>query len=161
MEKQLFFLENYDKSGIIRILRIILGIICLVLAGVWIYFTLANSGSQNSVWLTIIFLIFFGTYQVLAGSGKTIRFIEIENEKITIKQNSFLPKTEIIASELKGIVIFPLSISFTKSDGSALKLRFGVSYPEIIVPVKEALSEFATLHNITLESKDEISEEAK
>jgi len=155
MENKYFLLEARDNSRIVYIFHLILGIICILIAIFWIVFNLSSLKTENTFWITIIFLIIFGLYEILAGLGKTLKFIEILPGSIIIKQHSVLPKIEIQASDIEKIEIFPLSIVFSLKNRGRNILRFGISYPEIIIPAKEAVTEFAEINSISVEIKDE------
>jgi hypothetical protein len=103
----------------------------------------------------MVFLVGFGSYQIAAGFGKIKKFIGIEADRIILKQNSFLPKIDIIPSDIEKIEIFPLSIVFWMTKKKKMILRFGLNYTEIINPVKDAVTEFAGLNGIVIEEKKE------
>jgi hypothetical protein len=155
MEKKYFFLESKENPRAMKIIQIVFGIICIVLAIVWIFYNFKSLRNDSTLWITIIFLTGFGSYQVLAGLGKTDRYIETCPEKIVLKQNSFLPKIEIKACDLDVIEIFPLSILFRFKNKKKLIFRFGLSNTDIINPVKDEVVDFAELNSIHIEEKKE------
>jgi hypothetical protein len=104
------------------------------------------------LWITVLFLAGFGVYQIWAGAGRAKRFIEVGNEKIVLRKSSLLPREEISASEIKKIEVFPLNLIFYLHNGRKRVLRFGTTYADIIDPVKDAVEQFADLHNISLET---------
>jgi hypothetical protein len=104
------------------------------------------------LWITVVFLTGFGVYQIYAGAGRAKRFIEVDSEKIVLRKNSFLPRKEMAASEIKKIEIFPLNLIFYFHNGGKTVLRFGTAFTDIIDPVKVAVEQFAGFHNISLES---------
>jgi hypothetical protein len=155
MEKKLFFLEQRESTKITKIFQIILGVLCIVIAVYWIVFNIQAIKSDNKLWITIAFLVLFGIYQLLAGTGKTKKYISTEPEKIILKQNSVLPSAELKPADIEKIEIFPLSVSFRMKNRGSIRFRFGLSCPEIIEPVKNEIVGFAELNNIPLEMKDE------
>ncbi|MCX6335158.1 MAG: hypothetical protein NT092_12810 [Bacteroidia bacterium] len=157
MEKKHFPLEARENSKFTRIFQIIFGILCIGIALYWAIFQYSLLNADSTLWITIVFLVSFGAYQIAAGFGKIKKFIEIEGDRIILKQNSFLPKIDIKPSDLEKIEIFPLSICFLMGKKKKMILRFGLSYTEIINPVKDAVTDFATLNGIaTEEMKEEI-----
>jgi len=156
MEKKHFPLEAKDNSKFTRIFQIIFGILCIAIALYWAIFQFKSLEADPTMWITMIFLVGFGSYQVAAGFGKIKKFIDIEAERITLKQNSFLPKIDILPSDLQRIEIFPLSICFCMTKNKKMILRFGLSFTEIINPVKDAVTEFAGLNGIPIEEKKEV-----
>ena len=155
MEKKLFFLEPGESTKFTKAFQIILGILCVIIAIYWVIFNLQSIKTDSALWITIIFLILFGVYQLLAGTGRTRKYISTEPQQIVLKQNSVLPPVKLIPPDLEKIELFPLSIAFVTKKSSRIRFRFGLSYPEIIEPVKNEIVEFAELNNIQLEIKDE------
>ncbi|MCU0474433.1 MAG: hypothetical protein MUC93_13905 [Bacteroidales bacterium] len=155
MEKRVFLLEPKENSRIVNILQIIFGIICIIISIYWIIFNIRSLSYDPTHWITIAFLVSFGTYQILAGSGKTLKYIETGSERIVLKQNSLLPRINIGFSDLERIEFFPLNINFYLKNSRKITLRFGTTYTEIIGPVEEAVIEFAEFNKIPFEVKRE------
>lgn len=155
MEKKVFLLEAKDNPKVVKILQIIFGIVCIIISIYWMIFNIRSLNSETTQWITIIFLVSFGIYQILAGSGKTLRYIETESYRIVLKQNSFLPRINIRSSDIDRIEFFPLNINFHLKNSRKITLRFGTSFTEIIGPVEEAVIEFAELNKIPFEVKGE------
>lgn len=155
MERKIFSLEPNISSRIVNIIQIIFGIFCVGIAIFWIIYNVRSQNASGTLWITTLFLTGFGVYQVMAGTGKTAKYIEISEEKIVLKQNSVLPRVEMIASDIEKTVIFPLSIVFFLKSKRKIIFRFGLSYTEIIDPVKQGINEFVTINNIPSEFKTE------
>lgn len=155
MEKKHFPLEAKENSKFMRIFQVIFGILCIAIGFYWGIFHLSSLKADPTLWITIVFLVGFGAYQIAAGFGKIKKFIEFESNKIILKQSSFLPKIELKPSDLEKIEIFPLSICFLMGKKKKMILRFGLSYTEIINPVKDAVAEFANLNSVAIEEKRE------
>ncbi len=155
MEKKHFPLEAKENSKFMRIFQVIFGILCIAIGLYWMIFHFSSLKTDPTLWITIVFLVGFGAYQIAAGFGKIKKFIELQTDKIILKQNSFLPKIELRPSDIEKIEIFPLSICFLMGKKKKMILRFGLNYTEIINPVKEAVVEFSNLNNVALEEKRE------
>ena len=155
MEKKYFLLEPKEDSRIVRIFQIVFGIFCILIALFWLVYNIRSGKSDSSLWITLIFLIGFGAYQLLAGFGKTNKYIEVGREKIVMKQNSFLPMIQLKAADIKKIDLFPLNINFLLINKKKINLMFGMTYTDLINPVKEAIIEFAEINKILLEEKRE------
>ena len=110
---------------------------------------------ENTSWITIIFLAGFGIYEIWAGLGKAVKFIETSHEKILLRKSPVLPSVEIRPDEIGKIELFPLNIVFLKKTGKKISLRLGVTYPELIETIKDEIAEFASLNNIPVEIKKE------
>jgi hypothetical protein len=155
MEIKYFSLDPKEDTRVVRIFQIVFGIFCIIIALFWMIFNIRSGKTDNSLWITIIFLVGFGAYQILAGLGKTKKYIELGPDKIVLKQNSFLPIIQLKAADIKKIEIFPLSINFLLINRKKINFMFGLSYTNIINPVKEAVIEFAEVNKISVEEKRE------
>jgi hypothetical protein len=152
MNKEYFSLGPYENSITLKIIRIMFGLVCIAIALFWLIFSFRLARADHMIWITVLFLAGFGMYQIWAGSGRAKRFIEIGNEKIVLRQNSFLPRREMAAAEIKKIEVYPLNLIFYLRKGGRTVLRFGTSFADIIDPVKETVERFAEQHNISLET---------
>jgi hypothetical protein len=155
MENKYFSLEPREDSRLIKIFQIIFGIFCVIIALFWIIFNIRSGKTGNSLWITLIFLTGFGAYQILAGMGKTRKYIEAGPDKVILKQNSFLPMIQLKAADIEKIEIFPFNINFLLTNRKKINFMFGLSYTDIINPVKEAIIEFAGVNKISVEEKRE------
>lgn len=155
MEKRHFSLEQRENSKLVRIFQIVFGILCVAIAVYWLIFNITSEKRNSNLWVTVIFLAGFGGYQVLSGLGKTSRFIETENDILILKQNSTLPGIKLKAIDIEKIEIFPLSLVFLLKSQKKIILRFGISYPDVIDPAKEGITDFAEMNSIPIENKNE------
>jgi Na+/citrate or Na+/malate symporter len=151
MENKYFLLEPKENPRAVKIFQISLGVICIAIAIFWIVFNIKSLEADRTLWATIVFLVLFGIYEILAGLGKTARYIKTGPAVIIIKQHSVLPYVELISSEIERIELYPLSIKFLLKNRKKFLFRFGFSYPEIISPVKDEIVEFARSNKIPLE----------
>ncbi len=95
MEKNYFSLELHRSNKITRIFQLIFGIICIGVALIWLILNFSTLKSNVSLWITILFLVGFGYYQIISGLGKSEKFIEISESSIRIKKNILFPSQEI------------------------------------------------------------------
>ena len=151
-----YFLGTKENNKIVNILRILLGIVCIIVAAFWIIFDLKYQRDDKTIWITIAFLSGFGIYQVLSGFGQTTRFIEIGSDFLRLKYNAILPSKLIPADDIRKIDLFPLNVIFYFNSGKKFMLRFGTTYPEMTESTINALIEFAKLHNIKIEFIEEL-----
>ncbi|NLA49948.1 MAG: hypothetical protein GX876_10870 [Bacteroidales bacterium] len=155
MKSKYVSLEPHDQPRIMKVLQIIFGAICII---VFFYYLIYGTGSTRSgikLWTAIVFLLFFGIYQIMAGLGKTKKYFIASADEIKYKQHSFLPCVKLTSVEIGRIIFHPLSIIFQLKKGSRYRFRFGISYPEVIDPVKQNVIEFAESHNISFEIADD------
>jgi hypothetical protein len=155
MEKKHFQLEAKENSKVTMIFQVIFGIFCIVIGLYWAIFHFSSLNEDPTLWITIAFLAGFGTYQIAAGLGKIKKYITFEEDRIILKKSSFLPKAEMKSTDIEKIDIFPLSICFLTKNKRKKILRFGMSFTDIINPVKDAAADFANLNNIAIEEKKE------
>ena len=155
MEKNYFSLETVENTGLTRIFQLIFGIICVGIAVFWMIFKISQMREENTSWITIIFIAGFGIYEIWAGLGKAVKFIETSYEKIRLRKSPVLPAVEIRPADIEKIELFPLNIVFLRKTGKKTSLRLGVTYPELIATIKDEIAEFAVLNNIPIEIKKE------
>ncbi len=155
MDKKYFLLGTAEDSRIIKIIRIIFGIVCLIIAVFWIYFNTTTLKTDKTLWITIIFLGLFGFYQTWAGLGRAVRFIEIGPESIRLKKNSVLPAMEIKISNIEKIDIYPLNIIFHIKSKKRILLRFGTTFHDQNEIIIDEIIEVAELNHIPLEVIEE------
>lgn len=150
MESKYLSLEPHDQPRIMKILQIIFGAICIT---VTFYYFIYGTGPVRSgikLWIAAVFLLLFGIFQIMAGLGNTKKYFIASANGINYKQHSFLPGIKIKTEEIDRITFHPLSIIFQLKKGSRYRFRFGISYPEVIDPVKQTVIEFAESNNISL-----------
>lgn len=155
MEKRYFPLGDTDERKLVRILRASFGIACIAVAAWWVNFSISSRKFDWSLWVTVLFLLGFGLYQVWAGAGKTARFIEFGAEKIRLKKSSLFPPVEWNHSDIIKIELFPLSILFFMRTGEKKLLRLGTVNYETNERIVDELIRFAGDHSIAHEVKEE------
>lgn len=155
MEINHYSLEVNKSNKLTRIFQLVFGILCAVIALVWLFMNLDTLKLNKGFLVTIIFLLGFAWFQVNSGLGKGEKFIEIGQEALKLKKNSMFPAREINASDILKIEIFPLSMIFFLRSGKKVLMRFGTTYTDMIVPVKNSIATFCTANNITMEYKNE------
>jgi hypothetical protein len=156
METKYFSLGPSDSSTVLKVIRILFGLVCIAIALFWLIFNIRSVRADRTLWITVLFLSGFGFYQIWAGLGRTSRFIQIGRDKIILKKNSLLPVKEMASSEIKKIEIFPLNLIFHFHRGGKTVLRFGTTFTDNIDPIKNRIEEFSAVNNIAIE---EITEE--
>jgi hypothetical protein len=151
MEQRYFSLEIRDDNRLTRIFRIVFGLFCIGISLFWVVYNFVSVKEDGTQWITIVFLIAFGAYQVYAGSGFATRFIEFNPGNIRLKKNSIEPIIILPAVSIEKIELFPLKVVFHITSGKKTLVRFGVSEPEKISHIKDAIVEFAENNQLTLE----------
>lgn len=155
MEKKYYPLSSVENSKLVKIIQIVFGILCFAVAVYWIYFNLRSLKTDSTLWITIIFLIGFGFYQIWAGLGKATRFIEISTDKIRLKKTVLLPFTDFTKEEIEKIEIFPFNLNFYLKSGKKSNLRLSSSFYETNAAIKDGIMEFAEANSIGYEVKEE------
>jgi hypothetical protein len=150
MEKKYFSLEIREDNQLTKIARIIFGFICCAIAAFWVIFKFVAIQADNTQWITLAFLVFFGAFQVLAGLGLATRFIELNSGKIKLKQYSFLPASELSSELINRIELFPLKVLFYIRNRKKVLLRFGISDPHKVELIKAEIIKFADSNKISL-----------
>jgi hypothetical protein len=155
MEKKYFSLEIGDDNRLTKLFRIIFGLLCCAIAIFWVIFNFTSIKADGKQWITVAFLIAFGAFQIYAGFGLAIKYIELNNNKIRLRKNSVLPAIDMPDDQIEKIELFPLKVHFIIRPGRKILLRFGISDPEKIESIKEEIVRFADANNLILEIKTE------
>jgi hypothetical protein len=155
MENKYFPLGNSENNGIVRIIRIVFGIVCIAVAGFWLGINIRSLKTTGTLWITILFLCGFGIYQILSGLGKTTTFIELGSDCIRLKKNGLSAPSVMNVSEIEKIEIFPMNVIFILKSGKRIMLRFGAVYQDINEDIKDEILTFADINNVPLEFKVE------
>jgi len=155
MENNHYSLEVNKSNRVTRIFQLIFGIICAVLAFIWLIMNIKTLTTNGSLVITIIFLLGFAYYLVNSGLGKGDKYIEIGRDSLKFKKYSVLPATEIKAGDIQKIEIYPLNIIFILKSGKKEVLRFGTFFTGVIEPVKTGVETFCEINGIPLEAISE------
>jgi len=155
MEIKYFSLGQDDSNKLVKIFRIIFGLVCFAVAIFWISFNLKTIKSDGTVWITITFLFGFGFFQIWSGLGKATRFIEIGSGIIRLKKNAILPPVKIEVSEISSVDFYPLNVVFILKSGKKNLLRFGTTYYEINERIIDELLSFCESNKIPFEVIEE------
>jgi hypothetical protein len=150
-----FTLGNADDNKIVKISRIIFGIACIIMAAYWVSYNMKVAKTDGTVWITIVFLLAFGAFQIWSGAGKATRFIITGNDFIKLKKNSVLPAVQIMASEIEKLEFNPLSVLFLLEGSRKILLRFGTVHYETNEKIVDSLIDFAESNNIPFEIKED------
>lgn len=155
MGKKYFPLSSVENNSVVKIIQIVFGLACLVVAIYWLIFNVRSLKADRTLWITIIFLSGFGFYQVWAGLGKATRFIEISSDKIRLKKTILLPPIELAVEDIQKIEIFPFNLVFLLKLNKRFLLRFSTTYIETNEKVKDEILRFAELNSINIEFVEE------
>mgnify|MGYP000878156005 FL=1 len=156
MEKKFFSLEIHKENIITKIFRFILGFFCIGIAFYWLIRNLKTTSTGWSIWIVILFLICFGVYMVATAFGYGYTYIELTEEKIKVKNNSFLPAREIKSSDIEKITIYPLKFVIKLKNSGNITTRLGILEIEKNDTIKEELLQFADMNHILSEYQKEL-----
>jgi hypothetical protein len=155
MERDYFSLEVNKGNKLTRIFQLVFGIICAVIALVWLILNINSVKTNGALVITVVFLLGFAYYQVNSGLGHGEKFFEISRTALKLKKNSIFHAQELRASDIEKTEIFPLNVVFFLRSGKTVFLRFGTTYTEIINPVRKSIKTFCEENKIPLEFKNE------
>jgi hypothetical protein len=144
-----------ESSRFIGLIRILFGITCIIVAFYWLMIQTKASERGYSVWLTVVFLFFFGLYLIWAGMGKAYKFIEFDKNLIRIKSDIIFPPLLLHAGNIKKIDLYPLNVVIFLTSGTRKVVRFGATYYETTEKIKDAIIDFANDNNIDSEIIEE------
>lgn len=155
MEKQYFSLEISENNKLTSIIRIIFGVVCVVVAVFWMNFNFNLLKADITLWITIIFLTSFGFYQIWAGLGYAVRYIEIGPENVRLKKNAILSPVQMGVVEMEKIEFLPMNVIFYLKSKKRILLRFGATNNETNEKIVDAIMSFAESNNIPFEIIEE------
>lgn len=144
-------LDLRPEKLFVRVLMVIFGFMCLFTSGWWALFIIRNPDSQNGFWAATIFLVLFGLYQIYSGLGKAEKYITIDNDKLTIRQHSFLMAKEFSPLTLDHIEIRRMDILFILKNDSKYRLKLGLKYPDLGESIRDEITIFANENNLRIE----------
>ncbi|HEX2921207.1 MAG TPA: hypothetical protein VHO50_08585 [Bacteroidales bacterium] len=156
MDSKCFPLGEPKDNRFVKVLRVLFGIACLAMGGYWLTFILRVEEPETMLWIAVFFLAFFGVYQVLAGLGKTFRYIKINMKDIILKKSSLGRPVTFKSIDIEKIDIYPLSIVFIFKATRKTLLRFGAVNNETNEKIVDELISFAETNVIKYEIKEEL-----
>lgn len=151
MDTKYFSLGNSENNQFVKIIRIVFGVVCITVAVYWLNFNIKSLKTDGTLWITIVFLLGFGFYQIWSGLGRANRFIEIACDYINLRKNPVLPSVKFSSAEISKIELFPLSLVFFLKSEKRILLRFGATFHETNELIKDEILTFAGRNNIPLE----------
>jgi len=155
MDKKYFPLSSVENNRVVKIVQVAFGFVCIAVAVFWLIFNIRSMKTYGTLWITIIFLSGFGFYQIWAGIGRAIRFIEISSDTIRLKKTAVFPTVVISASEIQKIEVFPFNLIFILKTGGKNVLRFSSTYHETNEKIKEEICRFTEINSISIENIEE------
>lgn len=155
MTKRYFSLEITDDNRLTKIFRIIFGLLCTGISLYWTAYNLRSEKSIGTQWITVAFLIAFGVFQIYAGLGFAVKFIELSSDRIRLKKNSVMPAIELYSYQIEKIDLFPLKVLFFLKNGKKVLLRFGIGDPDRVEDIKKEIIGFADTKSVTLNIRTE------
>lgn len=155
MEKKYYSLGTSENSSLLKIIRIVFGVVCIVIAVYWLIFNLNSVKVDWTLSITIVFLTGFGFYQIWSGLGRAIMFVEIGSDSIRLKKNAVLPAIEMVTNDIERIEVFPLNVVFFLKTKKKIMLRFGTTFHDINEKILDGIVGFAESNNIPLEFIEE------
>ena len=151
MENRYFSLEMREDNRLTRIFRILFGVVLLIIAVFWSFYNFNSVKTDGTLWITLIFLVSFGLFQILTGIGLTRTYIELNNNNIRLKKHSLLPPSVLLSEQIEGIELFPFKVHFLLKSGKKILLRFGISDPDRVDLIKTEIKNFADSNNLKSE----------
>jgi len=155
MEMKRYFLGSVENNRIVKLIRIVFGIVCIAIALYWVVFNMKSVKADATLWITTVFLIGFGFYQIWSGLGRAIRYIEFGKDSLSLKKNSVMPPVLMTASDMERIEIFPLNVVFYFKSRKRILLRFGTTFYDQNEIILDEIIGFAETNNIPFEVIEE------
>lgn len=155
MDRNFYSLEMNENNRLTKVFRFIMGILCIAIAVYWAIYNFRELRYDWSSWGASLFLTVFGVYILWTSFGYGVNFIEFDNSKIRLKNNSFLPVKEINSTDIDKITVFPLKFLIKLKSGKMVLTRFGITEIERNETIKDELLKYAERYNVEVEIKNE------
>jgi len=140
-------LKETTKPG--KILRIVLGIICLI-ATAWFLFTITGTAASiATAWIAVAFLFLFSFWLIASGLGVTDRYIKVGDDRIIIRRNFWEKPAAFTPATLEYIAFKPLVLEF-RTAGENMILRLGTYYPGHSAAIMEAIENFCIKNSVKI-----------
>jgi hypothetical protein len=134
-------IDLQENTRLGKILRITLGIICII-ATIWFMVSIrGTAASVTTAWIAILFLFLFSLWLLGSGLGLTDRYITVGEKRIMLRQSLLKPPVIFTSSTLTYVEFKPLAIDFCTKD-NRVTLKLGAYYPEHSASVLTAVEEF-------------------
>jgi hypothetical protein len=158
MTEKKYNIDLHETTTTGKVMRTILGIICLAVAGWFIFSIKGTAASITTAWIAIIFLFLFGVWLVASGLRYTDRYITVGDDRITLRHNVLRSPVVITAASLKHIEFRPLAIYFCTMDDK-VTLKLGAYYPDHSAVIMKAVEDFCISNGVVI--KDSTAGENK
>lgn len=150
MENRKFSLEVIERNRITKFSETIFGVLCLA-GALWFAVSLPDQSSGTySGWLAIVFLAFFGAWEILSGAGIVSRYIIIGSDIIIIRDRFWKPAVTITPEVLEEVRFKALTIDFCLEGRKSIAVRLGTYYSERSAEIMEAVETFCTVNSVKI-----------
>lgn len=149
-----YSLDNKETSPVVKVLQILFGVACLLVAGWWAVYMI-SSEENNGYWIATLFMLGFGAFQIYSGLGYAAKYIVIDGNSLTVKKSALSRKTTLASNEIRKIEILPLSVNLVLATGQAITISFVMSIAGSIDSIKDAMIGFAEKNSIEFEERSD------
>lgn len=150
-----YSLDNKENPKFIRIMQIVFGVACIAIAVTWVIY-MTMPGIETGYWIPTAFIFFFGMFQIYSGLGYAERYVQFDEERIILRQNSFKKGTLIGYDNIESISILPLSVEIRLKNGKPVVVSFGMGISGSIDTIKNAFIEIAGVKNIITDERSDL-----
>jgi hypothetical protein len=155
-----FSIELHENTRVGRILRILLGVACLVVTAWFVFSVLGTAASVGTTWIAIGFLLLFGLWLIGSGLGLTERYITIGYDRLVLRQDFYRPPVVFTSASLTAVEFKPVVIDFY-TDNKKVRLRLGTFYRDRTASIMEAVEEFCVRNGIEIKIDNQEGKEEK
>ncbi len=157
MNEERYNIDLKETTKLGKILRIALGIICLIATILFLFTIRGTAASVVTAWIAVAFLCLFSLWLIGSGLGVTDSYITVGDDRIILRQNFLKPPVVFTAASLTHIEFRPLAIKFSTS-AQKVTLRLGTYYPGHSASIMEAIEKFCSINGVKLTGAESISE---
>jgi len=149
MTEKRYSIDLHENTRTGKILRIILGVACMIVALWYMYSIRGTAASMETAWIATGFLLLFSVWLLASGLGYTHRYITVGDENIILRQEFYRPPVIFTPSSLKSVEFKTLIIDFYNRE-QKITLRLGTFYPEQTAAIINAVEGFCRRHAIEI-----------
>lgn len=151
MKAKKISLDVRDNTKFTRFFQIVFGVFCLAVAIWFIYNLITTKTISGTNAIAVVFLFFFGIWELLAGAGLTARYITISDESLILKQNYFSKPLILKPGDIKKVIFKPIAFELITSDNKKIVTKLGLYYRERTEEILESVEQFCEINKVPVD----------
>jgi hypothetical protein len=155
MESEKISLDIRESTKVLRYFQLFFSLLSFIVA-IWFLLKLLSTCTLNgSNGIAVIFLLFFGGWELVSGLGITQRYLIVSGDSITLKHRYFAKPVVFKPEDIKVAVFKPLTFIIIGINGERTVLKLGNYYQERTLKAFDLLSNFCQINKVAVEGLDQ------